>query len=116
MRLSHAAARKYALIMSICLLAATDPNHGKLTKMLSDVITSTTEYGPVLVIACRWRDSSTYTQGQKRWLCRPFFHSVCLANGQVVGYVPRELSCKCSLSSVALRMPGASAQSVIVSR
>ena len=25
MRLSHAAARKYALIMSMCLLAATDP-------------------------------------------------------------------------------------------
>ena len=34
MRLSHTAARKYALIMSICLLAATDPDHGKLTKML----------------------------------------------------------------------------------
>ena len=34
----------------------------------------------------------------------------------VVGYIPRELSCKCSLSSIALRVPGASAQSVVVSR
>ena len=34
LRLSHAAARKYALIMSIRFLAATDPDHGKLTKML----------------------------------------------------------------------------------
>ena len=34
MRSSHAAARKYALIMSIRLLVATDPDHGKLTKML----------------------------------------------------------------------------------
>ena len=55
MRLSHAAPRKYALIMSMRLLAAREPGHGKLTKMLCvctrvlcDVTISTREYGPLL--------------------------------------------------------------------
>ena len=89
---------------------------------VSYVIISTREYGPVLH-ACRWRDSSTYTRGQIDAMAAPsiFCHSVCLANGEVHGsrlhmYVLRELSCKCSLSSVALRVLGASARSVVVSR
>ena len=31
--------------------------------------------------ACRWRDSSTYTRGQKQLLHHPFCHSVCLGPG-----------------------------------
>ena len=48
--------------------------------------------------------------------CAVHFATVCALRTErctVVGYIPREL---CSLSSVALRVPGASAQSVAVSR
>ena len=55
MRLSHETARKYALIMNMRLLVATDPDHGKLTKLLC-VCTSVVRchhickgvYGPLL--------------------------------------------------------------------
>ena len=60
MRLSHTAARKYAFIMSIRLLAATGPDHGKLTKMLC-ICKSGVQCHHIYkgVTACQRRDSST---------------------------------------------------------
>ena len=101
MPLSHAAARKYALTVSMCLLAATDPNHGMLTKMLCVCtrVLGDIYKGVWSPTACQWLQLTREDRSDDR------VHLPCvLANGEVeVGYVPRELSCKCSLSSVALR-------------
>ena len=83
MRLSHAAARKYALIMSIRLLVATDPDHGKMHAVSSYLQVSAVPY---CMSVARFFNLLG-TRGQKRWLRRrrPFCHSVCLANGEVHG-------------------------------
>ena len=117
MHLSHAA-RKYALIMSIRLLAATDPDHAWQADKdaVSDVIMSTSECGPVLHVG---GEILQLTHEDRNNGCAVHFATVCALRTErctVLGYVPREWSRKCSLSSVALRVPGASPQSVVVSR
>ena len=81
---------------------------------VSDVIISTREYGPVLHVDGKILQ---LTHEDRNDGCAVHFATVCALRTEsctVVGYVPRELSRKCSLSSVALRVPGASAQSVVV--
>ena len=75
------------------LLVATDPDHGKPTKMLyvctralCDVIISTREYGPLLHVG---GEILQLTHEEDRNNGGVRFASVCHANGVVVvGYVP----------------------------
>ena len=83
---------------------------------MSDVIISTRDYGPILHVGGEILQL-THEDGNDG--CAVHFTIVCALRTErctVVGYVPQELSCKCSLSSVPLRVPCASAQSVVVSR
>ena len=75
---------------------------------VSNVIVSTREYGPVLHVGC---EILQLTHEDRNDGCAVHFVTVCALRMErytVVGYVPRELSRKCSLSSIALRVPGAS--------
>ena len=72
---------------------------------VSDVIISTREYGPVLHVG---GEILQLTHEDRNDGCAVHFATVCALGRErramVVGYVPRESSCKCSLSSVALRV------------
>ena len=73
---------------------------------VSDVIISAREYGPVLHVG---GEILQLTHEDRNDGCAVHFATVYGALGRerramVVGYVPRGLSCKCSLSSVALRV------------
>ena len=80
---------------------------------MSDVIISTREYGPVLHVG---GDILQLTHEDRNDGCAIHFATVCVHALRTEKCISRELSCKCSLSSVALRVPGASARSVVVSR
>ena len=84
--------------LSQCLL-----QRSPCTQQTPQHITKPSFHLSLIPLLTPFPSSSSHTThtGQKLWPC-PFRHSVCLANGEVVvGYVPRELSCKCSPSSVA---------------
>ena len=109
MRLSHAAARKYALIMSMRLLVAMDPDHGCVSAQEHCVMSPYLQGSMVpycMSVARFYLHARTETMAASILpQCVP-----CERRGGSIGYVPRELSCKlCLLSSVALRVPGASA-------
>ena len=81
---------------------------------VSDSIISTREYGPVLHVG---GEILQLTHEDRNDGCTVHFATVCALQTErctVVGYVPRELSCKCSLSNVALRMPGQVATSAFL--
>ena len=69
---------------------------------MSDVIISAREYGPVLHVG---GEILQLTHEDRNDGCAVHFATLGRERrAMVVGYVPRELSCKCSLSSVALRV------------
>ena len=85
--------------------------------VVSDVILSAREYGPVLHVGGEILQLAHEDRNDGcaiNYKCHTVLCALRTEKCTVVGYVPRELSCKCSISSVALRVPGASARSVVV--